>query len=78
MDARFKSGDEVRLRSQSDRAGKITADPVLLQGEYWYPIYFGPGQTGRHPESDLEPYTETTDPLQLLRDGRFAAVHRWQ
>jgi superfamily II DNA or RNA helicase len=72
MDARFKSGDEVRLKSQPDRAGKITADPVLLQGEYWYPIYFGPGQTGRHPESDLEPYTETIDPLQLLPDGRFA------
>jgi SNF2 family DNA or RNA helicase len=72
MDARFRSGDEVRLRSQPDRAGKITANPVLLQSEYWYPIYFGPGQTGRHPESDLEPYTETTDPLQLLRDGRFA------
>jgi len=72
MDARFKSGDEVRLKSQPDRAGRITSDPVLLQGEYWYPIYFGPGQTGRHPESDLEPYTETTDPLQLLRDSRFA------
>lgn len=27
MDARFKSGDEVRLKSQLDRAGKIVADP---------------------------------------------------
>jgi hypothetical protein len=69
VDPRFTSNDEVRLKSQPDRAGKITGEPVLLQGEYWYPIYFGPGLRGRHPESDLEPYKQTTDPLQLLRDG---------
>ena len=68
----FGVGNEVRLRSRPDRAGKITGSPQCLQGEYWYPVFFGPGQSGRHPESDLEGYTQTFDTMQLLRDGRFA------
>ena len=69
---KFENGDEVRLQSRPDKAGRITGPGILIQGEYWYPIYFGPGQSGRHPESDLERYAETRDILQLLRDGRFA------
>jgi hypothetical protein len=72
MRPNFANGDDVRLKSQPDRAGRIISDPQLLQDEYWYTIYFGPGNSGKHPESDLEPYTMSADPLQLLRDGRFA------
>jgi superfamily II DNA or RNA helicase len=70
--ALFSIDDEVRLISQPDRAGRVTAAGVLIQGEYWYSIYFGPGQRGRHPESDLERYNQTFDIHQLFVDSRFA------
>ena len=58
--------------SQPARAGRITSAGDRIQGEYWYAVYFGPGQRGRHPESDLESYSPTFDVHQLVRDGRFA------
>lgn len=69
---RFRIDDDVRLISQPDRAGRITNAATLIQGEFWYSVYFGPGQRGRHPESDLERYSETFDIHQLVSDGRFA------
>ncbi len=68
----FDTDDEVRLVSQPDRAGRVTAPGSLIQGEYWYSIYFGPGQRGRHPESDLERYNPTFDVHELFVHGRFA------
>lgn len=64
--------DDVRLISQPDRAGRVTSSAARIQGEFWYSVYFGPGQRGRHPESDLEPYSPTFDVRGLAGDGRFA------
>jgi ERCC4-related helicase len=72
MEPKYRVDDEVRLLSQPDRAGRVTASATKVQREYWYSIYFGPGQRGRHPESDLEPYTQTFDVRKLVADGRFA------
>lgn len=67
---RFAVGHEVRLRSRPDRAGRIEKDPIRVQGEYWYTVYFGPGRTGRHPESDLETYEGSLDDvIGRLRGG---------
>lgn len=69
----FNIGDEVRLKSRPDRVGKITGSPFLSAGEYWYPIYSGPGRAGRYPESDLEITAISADVRDLFRSGRFAS-----
>ena len=70
--ALFSLHDEVRLLSSPDRAGKVVSAGSRIQGEYWYAISFGPGQTERHPESDLERYALSTDVLSILQDQRYA------
>ena len=62
---RFRVGDQVRLKSRRDRAGVITSpEPRLTYGEYWYTVFFGPGRSGRHPESDLEPYSGSLEDVE--------------
>lgn len=71
---KFKIGDEVRLKSRPDRAGQISPpDPALISEEYWYTVYFGPGKKGRHPEYDLELYSQLSGEVaEILKGGRFA------
>lgn len=69
----FNNGDIVQLISRPDRVGTIRGNPSLNAGEYWYPIFFGPGRSGRYPESDLELAQIITDVRDLFRDGRFAS-----
>src|SRR5262245_3800602 len=68
----FTVGDEVHLKSQPDKGGRITAEPVRLQNADWCNIYYGPGRSERHPASDLLRSSTSTDVLTLLKDGRFA------
>lgn len=68
----FKVGDGVRLNSRPDLVGQVTAEPRRVGGEYWYTIYFGPGHTSKHPESDLQACRVTTDVKELLLQGQFA------
>lgn len=71
-DPLFQIGDGVRLRSRSDLVGQIAAVPKRVGGEYWYKIYFSPGHTSSHPESDLQACRVTTDVKELLLQGQFA------
>lgn len=68
----FKVGDGVRLTSRPDLVGQVTTEPRRVGGEYWYTIYFGPGHTSKHPESDLQACRVTTDVKELLLQGQFA------
>jgi len=67
----FSPGDEVRVVSARHRVGAITGPPQRRQGQFWYPVFFGPGQVEVIPEGDLEPYTGTGDVVSMLCDGRF-------
>jgi SNF2 family DNA or RNA helicase len=71
-DSQFIVGDGVRLISRPDLVGKVTQDPRRIGGEYWYAIYFGPGHTSKHPESDLQACRVTSDVKELLLQGQFA------
>lgn len=73
MGAKFKRGDTVRVNSRPDWVGTVSGDASKSAGEIWYPIFFGPGRVGRHPESDLELYELTSDISQLFIDQRFAS-----
>lgn len=73
MDAHFKRGDTVRVKSRPDWVGMVSGDPSRSAGEIWYPVFFGPGRVGRHPETDLELYELTSDIHQLFIDQRFAS-----
>ena len=73
MDTLFKRGDTVRVKSRPDWVGMVSGDPSRSAGEVWYPIFFGPGRVGRHPESDLEQYELTSDIRQLFIDLLAAA-----
>lgn len=69
----FNQGDEVRLKSRPDRVGVITGTPTLVAGEYWYPVFFGPGRRGRHPQHDIEKDQITADVGSLFCSGKFAS-----
>lgn len=71
-EAQFQVGDQIRVISARQRVGAITGDPTRRQGQFWYPVFFGPGQTDILPEEDLEPYTGTNDVHSMMRDGLFA------
>ena len=71
--ALFSKGDAVRLKSRPDRSGVITAMPSCISGQFWYPIFFGPGKVSRHPESDLEQDQLTTDVASIFRAQKFAS-----
>jgi SNF2-related domain len=73
LDPKFRRGDTVRVKSRPDWVGSISGDPTKSAGEIWYPVFFGPGRMGRHPESDLEAYELTSDIRQLFIDQRFAS-----
>jgi len=70
---KFSRGDSVRLKSRPDRSGVITGDPTCISGQYWYPIFFGPGRVTRHPENDLEPDQISTDVSEIFKAGKFAS-----
>ncbi len=65
-------GDKVRVVSARHRVGAIVGRPERRQGQFWYPVFFGGGQTETLPEEDLEPYAGSGDVRSLMRDGRFA------
>ena len=72
--SRYRPGQQIRLRSRPDRVGHVTETPLpsMLAGQYWYTVNFGPGRTGRHPESDLDPYEGQFDSVTaILRGGQF-------
>ena len=71
-DPLFHIGEGVRLNSRPDLVGQVTAEPRRVGGEYWYTIYFGPGHTSKHPESDLQACRVTTDVKEILLQGQFA------
>jgi len=68
----FQIGEGVRLNSRPDLVGQVTTEPRRVGGEYWYTIYFGPGHTSKHPESDLQACRVTTDVKEILLQGQFA------
>ena len=68
----YSPGEEVRIVSARHRTGAIVGQPDRRQGQYWYPVFFGSGQTETHPEEDLEPFVGAGDVRSLMRDGRFA------
>jgi superfamily II DNA or RNA helicase len=69
----FARGDHVRLKSRPDRSGMISGEPSLIAGEFWYPIFFGPGKSSRHPESDLESDQVTDDVREIFISGKYAS-----
>lgn len=69
----FAKGDSVRLKSRPDRSGVITSNPSCISGQYWYPIFFGPGKVSRHPENDLDPDQITSDVSEIFRAKKFAS-----
>lgn len=71
QDFKFKSGQEVRLRSERDRLGVIMGSPRLLAGEYWYRVNFGGGNIENHPESNLEAYEGDRSIIDLLTNGVY-------
>ena len=71
-DPLFHIGEGVRLNSRPDLVGQVTAEPRRVGGEYWYTLYFGPGHTSKHPESDLQACRVTTDVKEILLQGQFA------
>lgn len=71
QDFEFKSGQEVRLKSERDRLGVIMGAPRLLAGECWYRVNFGGGNIENHPESNLEAYEGDRGIIDLLTNGVY-------
>jgi len=68
----FQVGNQIRVVSARQRVGAITGEPTRRQGQFWYPVFFGPGQTDILPEEDIERYTGTNDVPSMMREGIFA------
>ena len=58
--------------SARQRVGAVTGVPERRQGQFWYPVFFGPGRTDVLPEEDLEVYVGTADVRSMMRNGVFA------
>ena len=69
-----KAGEGVRLRNDPGRAGTVIGRKRERDDIDFYQIRF-PDVTSFQPEYELERLDESaTDPLELLREGRFGGV----
>lgn len=67
----FPHGTKVRVRTERTLVGITQGEPRNISGEYWYVVFFGPGNESRRPESNLELYEGGTDPDSLLLSGSW-------
>ena len=67
----FPHGTKVRVRAERTLVGITQGEPRNISGEYWYVVFFGPGNESRRPESNLELYEGESDPDSLLLSGSW-------
>jgi len=67
----FQPGEQVRVASARHRVGAVTGEIKRKQGQFWYPIFFGPGEIEVMPEEDLEPFSSERDIETMMLEGLF-------
>jgi superfamily II DNA/RNA helicase len=74
IEYKFKPGDRVRKKHFRDSVGVIGADkPVIICGQYYYPVYFTMATTEKVCEDELELFEEQADIKNLLLTGTYGA-----
>lgn len=74
----FRKNDTVLLRSNRALVGKITREPDLDGGEYWYRVTFAKGSE-IVVEEDLELLTEDDDSVEsLVSQGRWGRIQSFR
>jgi len=76
--ARFREGDPVIRKSSRDGVGKVVAEPIFDQGEWWYKVQF----TKRRQtivEDDLDPFEADDQDLEgLLLRGKWGRIEAFR
>jgi superfamily II DNA or RNA helicase len=67
----FNDGDNVRLKGERDRVGRVVGQVRQYAGKAWRKVQFPDGQVENHPEDSLELYAGPQDVETLLCSGTF-------
>ena len=68
---RFKQDDQVQLRSDRSKVGRVIRSPTLRGGAYWYRIRLHAGGLAFAHEADLTRFEADVSPDQLLLTSAF-------